>query len=262
MNRDELLTELAMELAEWPVTRRQARKAMPDVEWSEIGASVLAEPGDGGQSITERHWLTERARLINKPSWDDAPGYAEWLAQDVCGTWFWYLNKPNAGHFLWTGHVCDVDKCTRGAFPAGHVWRTSLEQRPAETIPPEDTVEISELLLWDGASWPPPVGIHCLARNPYTEDGRLEKATVIHHSRKGAVVVEHDHGDIAVLSAPGEFRPIRPAEHRAVEALANVLEQYGIIPNPDNSVRTIVSRAIYDAIRDGEIPGIKLEGEA
>ena len=113
---------------------------------------------------------------------------------------------------------------------------------------------------WDGVTWPPPVGTYCLARNPYTVDGRLENATVIHHSRKNAIVVEHDHGDIAILTAPGEFRPILTTEQKAIEAMANVLEQYGVIP--DNSVRTVVSRAIYGAIRDDEITGVKLEDEA
>lgn len=29
-----------------------------------------------------------------KPKWDDAPGWAEWLAMDVYGNWFWYSAEP------------------------------------------------------------------------------------------------------------------------------------------------------------------------
>lgn len=29
-----------------------------------------------------------------KPSWDDAPEWAQWLAMDAGDTWFWYANKP------------------------------------------------------------------------------------------------------------------------------------------------------------------------
>lgn len=29
-----------------------------------------------------------------KPSWDDAPEWAKWLAVDPDGDWFWYENKP------------------------------------------------------------------------------------------------------------------------------------------------------------------------
>ena len=29
-----------------------------------------------------------------KPSWDDAPEWAQWLAKDDDGKWFWYENKP------------------------------------------------------------------------------------------------------------------------------------------------------------------------
>lgn len=29
-----------------------------------------------------------------KPSWDDAPEWAQWLAMDDSGAWFWYEEKP------------------------------------------------------------------------------------------------------------------------------------------------------------------------
>lgn len=29
-----------------------------------------------------------------KPSWDDAPEWANWLAMDGDGRWVWYDNKP------------------------------------------------------------------------------------------------------------------------------------------------------------------------
>lgn len=29
-----------------------------------------------------------------KPDWKDAPEWAKWLAQDPCGDWFFYENKP------------------------------------------------------------------------------------------------------------------------------------------------------------------------
>jgi hypothetical protein len=30
-----------------------------------------------------------------KPSWKDAPEWANWLAMDRDGTWYWYQNRPN-----------------------------------------------------------------------------------------------------------------------------------------------------------------------
>lgn len=32
---------------------------------------------------------------MNKPSWNDAPEWARWLARDDDGDWYWYESKPN-----------------------------------------------------------------------------------------------------------------------------------------------------------------------
>lgn len=34
-----------------------------------------------------------------KPSWDDAPEWANWLAVDGDGCWYWYEEKP-----VWEDH--------------------------------------------------------------------------------------------------------------------------------------------------------------
>jgi hypothetical protein len=31
---------------------------------------------------------------MNKPSWDDAPDWARWLARDASGDWYWYEFEP------------------------------------------------------------------------------------------------------------------------------------------------------------------------
>lgn len=31
-----------------------------------------------------------------KPSWDDAPTWAQWLAMNKSGNWFWFEYKPHA----------------------------------------------------------------------------------------------------------------------------------------------------------------------
>jgi hypothetical protein len=30
-----------------------------------------------------------------KPSWDEAPSWAQWLAMDGDGMWFWYASEPD-----------------------------------------------------------------------------------------------------------------------------------------------------------------------
>lgn len=33
--------------------------------------------------------------MDNKPDWKDAPEWANWLAMDENGNWFWYQYKPS-----------------------------------------------------------------------------------------------------------------------------------------------------------------------
>lgn len=67
---------------------------------------------------------------MTKPDWKDAPEWAQWLARDSNGLWYWYEMEPyvvddletwdnQAGLFL-------------QALPVKvSGWETTLEQRPA-----------------------------------------------------------------------------------------------------------------------------------
>lgn len=62
-----------------------------------------------------------------KPEWNDAPDWANWLAQDSDGKWCWYEEKPRVR----------VGSCyfsprleSRFAIVASSKWRESLEARP------------------------------------------------------------------------------------------------------------------------------------
>ena len=95
MSRDELLTKMAMELEEWPHTG-QSFDELPKLPrgwyWnpSPSSGTPIVFPEDDGKQIRALHYFTRRAELINRPSWDDAPEWAEWLAQDESGEWFWF----------------------------------------------------------------------------------------------------------------------------------------------------------------------------
>lgn len=108
------LTKLAMELAEWPSDGRE--KVTPQGR------------------VNEKMWLQRRAELINKPSWDDAPKWAEWLAQDADGQWNWFDEEPYMDLKEWCiAYQEMVGKARRGALVAGLDWRQTLERRPAES---------------------------------------------------------------------------------------------------------------------------------
>ena len=75
----------------------------------------------------------------NKPSWDEAPEWANWLACDNNahnGEWYWYAEEPmksevNPGS--WTNHITTkFAHSNKYASPkwADANWDTSVEQRP------------------------------------------------------------------------------------------------------------------------------------
>ena len=116
MNRDELLTKVAMEHS-------------PE-DWGEADTWTYDEHEYGWNEYQLR-----RTELINKPSWDDAPEWAEWLAQDESGEWFWFeapveMEEEEGEWFEKEGEDGRIDRASRGAIPAGHNWRDTLEPRP------------------------------------------------------------------------------------------------------------------------------------
>lgn len=81
----------------------------------------------------------------NKPSWDDAPEWANWLACDSPkagplvgskGEWWWYEEEPMISitdYECWTNHsmtkYLSAGVCADSAW-AKNNWKTSVEQRP------------------------------------------------------------------------------------------------------------------------------------
>jgi hypothetical protein len=45
-----------------------------------------------------------------KPDWKDAPEWAQWVAMDGDGKWFWHADKPVWIDFMWqsNGQVANV----------------------------------------------------------------------------------------------------------------------------------------------------------
>ena len=64
---------------------------------------------------------------LNKPKWDDAPRWAEYLAMDSNGDWWWYEDEPvrNGGSWISSGGG-DVEKCKRDI----NLWKKTVERRP------------------------------------------------------------------------------------------------------------------------------------
>ena len=107
MNRDDALTETAMEVA-------------PD-QWGDDSAIHYREFEYGWNEYQQR-----RAELINEPPDSEAPEWARWKAQGANGTWYWCESKPTMSELgiVTAGRV----KTSKGCSPAGHNWQKTLRE--------------------------------------------------------------------------------------------------------------------------------------
>lgn len=73
-----------------------------------------------------------------KPSWDNAPEWANWLAMDADGTWYWYNVKPIKDDDCWfiddagcvySSIVLQSDKVIENNAIIFN-WKQTLEHRP------------------------------------------------------------------------------------------------------------------------------------
>jgi len=65
---------------------------------------------------------------VAPPSWDDAPEWAEWIAQDSNGWWWAYKNNPAPLGGVFGGTIAPVKRLCVG-IPNPN-WRDTLQQRP------------------------------------------------------------------------------------------------------------------------------------
>lgn len=64
---------------------------------------------------------------MNRPDWKDAPEWAQYMAQDSDGDWYWYENLPTAKLATWIGWEGRMEFALDGE----SAWRETLEARPS-----------------------------------------------------------------------------------------------------------------------------------
>lgn len=70
---------------------------------------------------------------MSKPDWKDAPEWAQWLAQDSCGAWWWFKRKPEPqfrGHDGVWFSSCQEYAGGGNEYCTG--WLGTLERRPSD----------------------------------------------------------------------------------------------------------------------------------
>lgn len=80
-----------------------------------------------------QYQIDEKLPQEAKPNWDIAPYWANFLAHDLCGRWYWYATRPTPFYtgFLTYGKSLEVYK-HREVWQCGRYqnWKESLEERP------------------------------------------------------------------------------------------------------------------------------------
>nr|WP_299241483.1 hypothetical protein [uncultured Halomonas sp.] len=125
-----MLTKLAMQLAEWPVGTALDWPDYVAEGWLQVRSMLVPSGDETDACITKQNWLAERKRLINKPSWKDAPEWATHLMQASCSYWYWVANPGERFERVGTWGADRSARAGKGAIPAGHDWRQTLERRP------------------------------------------------------------------------------------------------------------------------------------
>ena len=126
-----------------------SREEMSDLDWLvrvtggiiEPWCEFIARSGIDSWDCTrvfdlERDWFTReqylarRAELQNKPSWDGARKWANWLGQDEDGAWWYFSAKPKCQSRSFDEMDSGICADFAGAGEVLGDWRDTLEKRP------------------------------------------------------------------------------------------------------------------------------------
>jgi len=68
---------------------------------------------------------------MSKPDWKSAPEWAQWLAQDEDGEWFWFEGQPTDKSCSWQDDANGKVR-SAGLSEENETWAFTLEKRPAD----------------------------------------------------------------------------------------------------------------------------------
>lgn len=211
--------------------------------------------------FTRAQYLARRAELQNKPSWADAPEWANWLCQRDDGMWFWCMEEPRVSENGWeTRHEA------RAAYPSGDQipeyvlgdWRDTLERRPVDLSEPALTARLTEATENVLAAAPalmdendrnnwlergelPPIGefVDVEGEDLVYGDGELNCEVIAHVEDTAVIRMSYGLGCFQkhVLS------PSRTERDKTIDGM----KQYCPYPGSWDTVGRIYAEALYDA---------------
>lgn len=96
----------------------------------EDGAAYFALAGESAAKVALGKAPDELAVDANAPDWENAPDWAQWVAQDKDGLWYWLSGKPEPLKDQWSVDTSDRIGVSVQTNPNPN-WRNTLEQRPS-----------------------------------------------------------------------------------------------------------------------------------
>ena len=200
------------------------------------------------------------AERQNKPSWDDAPDLARWVAQDCDGEWYFYEHKPTPVND--TSFVCNLG--SESYSTKGEViipWQDTLEERPVDESKPtpvkdhplkdeiEEKLNSGELVV-NGAveSYKPEVGGTC--------EFRFRSAS-LSWSKCECLGIDNEYVWIRKSGIPGggsvyswgsiELRPIQSPKQQFVQAAMEINNR---MIDADMNDTSLIFGAVFEELVD------------
>lgn len=221
-----------------------------------VVSQTLSVGGCGSHKglFTAAEVMGRRAELQNKPSWDEAPVWAEWLAQDSYGCWGWFQQRPVSQSLAWFVNGGNYHISSPGNLVIG-CWQDTPERRPDmhKTTPEIDTYaervqETSKSMRdWHERGELPPVGTECVIWS----EGRFPPAEckIVAYSMERVCVRWNGNGDLDVIDlqfknqSECKFRPIRTERDEAIEAM----KAHCPYPGSWETTYRLFAESLYDA---------------
>lgn len=124
---------LVRNVHKWPCGKHQPWcYVVTKIDGERTWASNVLSSSFPYSRVDKDQWLARRAELQNKPGWEGAPEWAELLAQDDSGEWYWYAAKPAHPGMKswWPAPGAKNAQCGKGEVLGD--WRDTLEKRPEQ----------------------------------------------------------------------------------------------------------------------------------
>jgi len=236
MNED--LKWLAENVHEWPKSYSDLDRILDSI------AESYAAAWDGHQwgsinGFTRAQWQAARDELSGKPEWSDAPEYANWLAQDEDGEWWWFEGEPKLDSDCFYCHSKREDQASIGRVLGD--WRKTLERRPEN-----HSAEPTEKVLRGPEDRLPPVGVEF----EFSANGKTWEERVMLFNDGITCLMAHKQYPVSRWHYKCDdpdilYRPIRSEEDKAVD------EMMKFAPVDNGSMAGIacqyLTRALYRA---------------